>query len=369
MGSENGQGMLNPFYSGSSVAVAAEYGVRLRDSENGFTIIETLIAQRTSTVTNNTSWYYTDDSSDIFTLSNKNYGENVHIGKSLLIVLPTLVFEDGSNEQIMLLRTFSIPPGKPIIQIAQNIIKSCENCDEDEDGAEQSSYDWPQIFQKIFDVLPDMNLNSSIPSLTEHVKMLSNVPAFDRHYYNSSHVVDIEEIIECETSTTEVTTVGKSTNPDTSTVTFSTSEITKTDTIPYTSTVALSTSEIGFTDTHTTAISNILSTDLHTAYNISNTSTSFYTLPISQTQPISPTSVPSSNLPISSTTTSSSNEMSTDSSAFATIPQPGKDKDIIIQIDEDIVHDYNGKYGINKHQGLKIENEFDEEELDKALAR
>ncbi|KAK7073254.1 hypothetical protein SK128_015549, partial [Halocaridina rubra] len=74
------------------------------------------MSQNISSDNNETYWYYTDESNDIRMISDEEYDPDVHIGRNLLTVFPVVVFETGSTGPVVILRTFPIPSGEPIIQ-------------------------------------------------------------------------------------------------------------------------------------------------------------------------------------------------------------------------------------------------------------
>ncbi|KAK7073258.1 hypothetical protein SK128_015553 [Halocaridina rubra] len=132
--------------------------------------------------------------------------------------------------------------------IIQDIVSICEGCDGVGDDSDVTDYSWPDIAQIFQESKPDVAMNDSISSLTEHIRMLSNIQPFERKYVNYSYIEDIEEKIECPedelqttpktpevstttTSTAEVSTAGSSIAPSSSlssTVTVSTSSVTST---------------------------------------------------------------------------------------------------------------------------------------------
>ncbi|KAK7082471.1 hypothetical protein SK128_015548, partial [Halocaridina rubra] len=78
----------------------------------------------------------------------QNYEPDVHIGRSILTLFP-IIFEDGNAGPLVLLRTFPVSAGKPIIQLVQNVLYLCETCKQDDDIP--SRYEWPDVMQNIYD--------------------------------------------------------------------------------------------------------------------------------------------------------------------------------------------------------------------------
>ncbi|XP_068239381.1 mucin-2-like [Palaemon carinicauda] len=199
---------------------------RLQDSENGFTVAETIISQNTSTANNDSFWYYTESSGAFAVAPNKSYSPDIHMGLSLMVVLPS-VSDNGDEEMTILLLTYPPKPSSPIIQILQDtvILEGCQN----ESVGCSTNFSWPTIIQRFSANVPDVDLNTSISSLTEHISMLSSVPIFEREYVNISDIEDIEDIMDCPQDTTvepETTTLSTTLSSSTTALVSSSSSVT-----------------------------------------------------------------------------------------------------------------------------------------------
>ncbi|KAK7082470.1 hypothetical protein SK128_015547 [Halocaridina rubra] len=320
---------------------------RLSISESGFTILETVITQNINSVDKSTHWYYTDDSNSIITVSDK---------------------------------------------LVQNVIYFCETCNGYDDPP--TSFEWPDIIQKLNDRQPNVDLNSNASSFTEHIRMLSSAHSYNRTYYNISSVVDIEEEINCPEEPV-------SEEPEVTTLMDSKENLTVADiTLSFTPTPAVITTEL-HSDVYNTLTSGEFSsyeTEMHassstevsvtpgahssiTATAFSNFTTETLTSSsteesktfssevssaLSSSAAVSQiTTISASSIPLSD----SSESQSGTASPYPTIPNLAKeDLDALIEVDMGLIRD-SEKDKLNAYQAVVINNTYDEGELRKVLHR
>ncbi|XP_064112847.1 mucin-5AC-like [Macrobrachium nipponense] len=325
---------------------------RLQESENGFAVAETIITQNISALTDDSFWYYTSSSGTFEVTPNKSYNPDIHVGLSLMVVLPS-ASQNGEEDMMILLFTYPPKPSNPIIQIMLDTIVLNEGC---HDGSVDcfGNYSWPEIIQRVNESVPDLDLNTSTSSLTEHIQMLSGVQPFERKYVNITDVTDIEEIIDCppeETSTTSTTYLSSTSESSSSSSTTSTVPVTST----ATSVIPTSSTSVPATSTTT------------------GPTTSTSTVPTSSSSTIIPTTSTSTTIPTTSTESTTSSATSTETQTPTTtsiVPflDEGVDVDVIVQIHEQVDEDCADE-NMNKTQEVVLDNTFHEDELSSVLNR
>ncbi|KAK7073257.1 hypothetical protein SK128_015552 [Halocaridina rubra] len=218
----------------------------------------------------------------------------------------------------------------PVIsQIVENIVSICEGCNEEGDDSDIASYPWPDLAQIFQDNQPSMVMDDSVSSLTEHIRMLSNILPYERQYFNYSYVEDIEDEIECPedkqpatTTTTDVSTTFSSTTE----VSISTASTTPSSSVF--STVTLSTS----TETSRLVNTTSATTSSPTTYLSSEPTSETQTTAIMET-----TSEESSEEILTEYSTKIAPETTTKPSSLPTIPLLQEDKeDELIEVDQGI---------------------------------
>ncbi|XP_064112860.1 uncharacterized protein LOC135219749 [Macrobrachium nipponense] len=120
---------------------------RLQESENGFAVAETIITQNISALNDDSFWYYTSSSGTFEVAPNKSYSPDIHMGLSLMVVLPS-ASQNGEEDMMILLFIYPPKPSNPIIQIMQDTVVINEGC---HNGSVDcfGNYSWPEIIQRV----------------------------------------------------------------------------------------------------------------------------------------------------------------------------------------------------------------------------
>ncbi|XP_066960962.1 integumentary mucin A.1-like [Macrobrachium rosenbergii] len=291
------------------------------------------------------------------------------MGLSLMVVLPS-ASQNGEEDMIILLITYPPKPSNPIIQIMLDTVVLSEGC---YNGSADCStnYSWPKIMQKFNESVPDLDLNTSTSSLTEHIQMLSGVQPFERKYVNITDIRDIEEEIDCPPDTTEETSTTSAT------YLLSTSE----------SSVSSTTSVVPVTST-TSSVMPTSSTSMPRTSTTTRPTISTFTVPTTSSSTTGPTTAATTTVPTTTSTTtvpttttaagSTTSTGSTTSSATTTstetqtpttttnVPVLDEHVDVIVQIHEQVDADCDEE-SMNKSQEVIIENTFHEYDLSRVL--
>ncbi|KAK7073259.1 hypothetical protein SK128_015554 [Halocaridina rubra] len=307
---------------------------KLQQSEKAFIVVETFLEQINETHNNESLWYFMDGNV-ISSVENEAYDDDVHVGSSVLVILPFLEGISGMDEQNIFMFSFPLEVAQPIIQIMQDKIDVCEECHDGQNSTFNTTYEWPDILQRIHDIHPLMDMNNGDSSLTEHLRMLSEVKPFERKSYTYEEIEDIYRVEICDEETSEESTeISSSVSPGLTSTLETTTALTS--------------------ETSSGASSTKLTSEPHPdSSSLSSTSeTNTYT----STQIFTETSSTGSISPVINATTPS------------TPSEAEEAGDTIIQIDMGISDDCD--YDINNNtQAVLINNTFDRENLLQVVER
>nr|XP_027207422.1 uncharacterized protein LOC113800826 [Penaeus vannamei] len=180
---------------------------RLKDSEDSYCAVQTLLSQDPNN-TMNSSWYYMDDGLIQMEVG-ETYQPDVHISEGLLIILP-LIDDDGNLIIVVLIRTFNDEPASPIVQISQTFADH-GNCHclkresfQASNVADDVAFHLSQHFQEKETNItkPRRSRRNAEPDPTmDYINMLDAVPPFRRTIKDVIIARVIEE--DCNETTTE----------------------------------------------------------------------------------------------------------------------------------------------------------------------